>query len=139
MSSIHQQRGLRLPRLQHVSLPMRTGYQDTMRSFYGELLGFTEKPAPAELQKRGIIWFEAGDGEMEMHFLPDAYLPHPEEGRHICLEVENIDGYRQRLGDAGYQIIEASPIHKRPRFMTIDPCGNRIELTCIEGDYQEVL
>jgi catechol 2,3-dioxygenase-like lactoylglutathione lyase family enzyme len=125
------------PRLQHISLPVRIGEQEITRAFYANLLGLQEKPAPPDLAQRGIIWFAAGDNEMELHFLPDTYLPHPEEGRHFCLEVENLESYRQRLSDAGYRIVEASAIPGRPRFFTVDPYGNRVELTTIEGDYQQ--
>ncbi|MBO0782109.1 MAG: hypothetical protein J2P37_25095 [Ktedonobacteraceae bacterium] len=137
MSSIYQRQGMRLPRLQHVSLPIRDGAQESIRAFYGELLGLEEKLVPAILRSKGLVWFAAGDGEMELHFIPDSYLPHPEEGRHFCLEVNNLDEYQQRLTSAGYPLIEAAPIPGRPRIFTIDPCGNRLELTTIESDYQQ--
>ncbi|GCE17498.1 hypothetical protein KDK_12980 [Dictyobacter kobayashii] len=69
--------------------------------------------------------------------MPDPYLQRPEEARHFCLEVSNVDSYRSALKEAGYQIIEAEPIPHRPRFFTIDPAGNHLELTTILDDYQQ--
>ncbi len=138
MSSIHQRSGLKLPRLQHVSLPIREGSQEIVRAFYGDLLGLSEKPVPTSLQHRNLVWFAVGDYEMELHFVPDTYLPNPAESRHFCLEVEDLESYRQRLSAGGYEIIEAEPIPFRPRFFCHDPFGNRLEFTTIEGNYQEV-
>ncbi|HEX4208306.1 MAG TPA: VOC family protein [Ktedonobacteraceae bacterium] len=139
MTSIYQRQGVHLPRLQHASLPIKAGTQDNVRAFYGKLLGLQEKPATPTLRAKGIIWFAVGDGEMEIHFIPDTYLAHPEEGRHICLEVDDLETYRQHVSEAGYPIIEADPIPHRPRFFTRDPNNNRIEFTTIEGNYLEEL
>jgi catechol 2,3-dioxygenase-like lactoylglutathione lyase family enzyme len=106
-----------------------------MRRFYGDLLGLREKAVPHTLDALRLVWFVAGDGEMEIHCVPDTHLPHPQEARHICLEVDNLERYRQQLEEAGYQIQETIPIPNRPRFFTTDPCGNRLELTSILDDY----
>ncbi|GCE11656.1 VOC family protein [Tengunoibacter tsumagoiensis] len=136
MSSLHQQRGLTLPRLQHVSLPIPTDGQEQVRAFYGRVLGFVEKPVPQSLTDRGLVWFAVGDGEMELHFIPDPNHPaNPEESRHICFEVPDLETYRQALAAAGYEINEAGPIFNRPRFFTLDPFGNKLELTTILGSY----
>jgi catechol 2,3-dioxygenase-like lactoylglutathione lyase family enzyme len=137
MSSIYQRKGMRLPRLQHVSMAIRENEQHKVRAFYGEILELQEKTPPEFLQKNGIVWFVAGDNEMELHFVPDKYQPNPEEARHFCLEVNDLAEYRRRIEAAGYPIIEAGPIFNRPRFFTLDPFNNRVELTTIEGDYQE--
>lgn len=137
MSSIYQRKGMNLPRLQHTSLPIKDGSQDQVRAFYGTLLKLQEKLPPKALRANGIVWFAAGDGEMELHFLPDTFLAKPEEGRHICLEVDDLEDYRKRVAEAGYPIIEAGPILHRPRFFTLDPNNNRVEFTTIEGNYQD--
>jgi catechol 2,3-dioxygenase-like lactoylglutathione lyase family enzyme len=139
MTSLHKVQGALLPRLQHVSLPIQAETQDTMRAFYRDLLGFTEKPVPYELAGRGLVWFAAGDLEMELHLTPDPYLAYPEEGRHVCFEVDNLEHYRAMLSQAGYPIIETIAIPGRPRFFTKDPSGNRVELTTIEADYRETI
>lgn len=135
MQSSHERNGIKLPRLQHVSLSIKSGSQDQIRDFYSGLLGFQEKQPPAGLAAKGIVWFAAGAGEMELHFIPDAYLQRSEEARHFCLEVSDLEAYRKALKEAGHQIIEAEPIPHRPRFFTIDPCGNHLELTTILDDY----
>jgi len=135
MPSIYQRQGLRLPRLQHVSLPIPEGGQGQIREFYGGVLGLQEKFPPGVLSDRGVIWFAVGDNEMEIHFLPDEFLSHIKEARHICLEVDNLEEYRQRIAAAGYTIIEGNPVLPyRPRFFCHDPFNNFIEFTMIEGD-----
>lgn len=124
-------------RLQHASLPVPAGAQEAVRAFYGGVLGLEEKPCPRSLAGRGLVWFAAGDGEMELHFIPDPLRPHPDESRHICLEVEDVESYRRRLVEAGHEIIEAETIPNRPRFFSRDPFGNRVEFTTILGDYRE--
>ena len=136
MTSIYQRKGLHLPRLHHTSLPIPTGGQEQVRAFYGGLLGLQEKTPPTSIRTHGVVWFAVGDNEMELHFVPDdAYLAQAKEARHICLEVDNVEDYRQRLTEAGYKITEADPIPYRPRFFCRDPFNNYIEFTTIEGDY----
>ncbi|HEY7418394.1 MAG TPA: VOC family protein [Ktedonobacteraceae bacterium] len=135
MGSIYQSQGLRLPRLHHASLPMPGGGQEQIRAFYGKLVGLQEKTPPTDIAKRGVLWFVAGDNEMEIHFLPDEFLANAQEGRHICFEVDNVEEYRQRIAAAGHAIEEGSPIAHRPRFFCRDPFNNLVEFTTIEGDY----
>lgn len=118
------------PRLQHASLLVPPGTQKAVRAFYGELMGLEEKQPPQSLAHHQLVWFVAGEGEMELHFVPDASRP-PENDQHICLEVDDLAGYRRRLVEAGVQIIEAEPIPSRPRFFCHDPFGNLLELTTL--------
>jgi catechol 2,3-dioxygenase-like lactoylglutathione lyase family enzyme len=107
-----------------------------VRAFYGGLLGLQEKAPPVSIRERGVVWFAAGDNEMELHFVPDdEFLARAGDARHICLEVDNIEEYRRRITEAGYKITEADPIPYRPRFFCRDPFNNYIEITTIEGDY----
>lgn len=131
-----QASNLPLPRLHHASLPISDGDQQAIRKFYHEILELTEMPVPQALADRGILWFAVGDGQTEIHFLPDIHLSHPEDGRHICFEVVDIERYRQKLTEAGYPIVEDAPIPHRPRFFSFDPCGNRLEFSTILGDYR---
>jgi catechol 2,3-dioxygenase-like lactoylglutathione lyase family enzyme len=136
MTSIYQRKGLHLPRLHHTSLPIPGGSQEQVRAFYGGLLGLQEKTPPAGIRERGVVWFAAGDNEMELHFVPDdQFLAKAGEARHICLEVDNVEEYRRRIEEAGYKITEDAPIPYRPRFFCRDPFNNYIEFTTIEGDY----
>jgi len=124
-----------IKRLQHVSTPIPRGAEHEVRDFYGRVLGLAEKPVPESLAGRGILWFEAGDGELELHFLPDAVDPDPRARRHFCLEVDDLDDYRRRLEAEGRELSEDAVIPNRPRFFCRDPFGNLLELTTIVGDY----
>lgn len=129
------------PRLQHVSTPIPAGSQEQVRAFYGGVLGLPEKPIPPSLRGGNLVWFVAGEGEgqMELHFIPDPILPHPQSQQHFCLVVADLEAYRKRLSEAGYAVIEAQPIPTRPRFFCRDPLGNLVEFTTIFGDYRDEL
>jgi catechol 2,3-dioxygenase-like lactoylglutathione lyase family enzyme len=124
-------------RLQHVSTPYPEGADEQVRGFYGRLLGLEEKPVPDSLQGRGLVWFAAGDDELELHFLPDSLPPDSRAQRHFCLEVGDLDACRRRLVQAGFAPSEETAIPNRPRFFCRDPFGNLLELTTIVGDYRE--
>lgn len=124
------------PRLQHASMAIPVGAQEAVRAFYGGILGLTEKETPQSLAHLNLVWFAAGEGEMELHFLPDPYIPDTANPGHICLVVDNLEEYRRKLTEAGVAIIPAERIPNRPRFFCRDPFGNRLELTTIQGDYQ---
>jgi catechol 2,3-dioxygenase-like lactoylglutathione lyase family enzyme len=123
-------------RLQHVSTPYPRGRQGDVRAFYGDVLGLVEKPVPASLVDQGLVWFEAGPPDLELHFLPDPVPPDAAAQRHFCLEVEDLEGWRRKLETAGVETIDQTPIRNRPRFFCRDPFGNLIELTTILGDYR---
>lgn len=126
-----------MPRLQHVSSPIAQGSQEKIRAFYGGVLGLQEKEVPRTLKHLDLVWYSIGDGELELHFFPSTILAPEGDQRHFCLAVEDLEAYRKRLIEAGYEITEDLPIPNRPRFFTRDPLGNRIEFTMIQGDYRE--
>jgi catechol 2,3-dioxygenase-like lactoylglutathione lyase family enzyme len=121
-------------RLQHVSTPYPPGRADEVRAFYGGLLGLTEKTVPESLAGGDLVWFEAGAGELELHFFPEqASAP---GARHFCLDVEDVEAWRRRLEEAGVEPVDGTPIRNRPRFFCRDPFGNLVELTTIVADYR---
>ncbi len=124
------------PRLQHASMVIPVGAQESVRAFYGAILGGEDKQPPPSLAPLNLVWFAAGEAEMELHFLPDPRLLDGTDQRHICLVVDDLEEYRRRLTEAGVTIIPAEPIPNRPRFFCLDPFGNRLELTTIQGDYR---
>ena len=83
----------------------------------------------------GLVWFDAGAGELEIHLVPDPVGLVQGARRHVCLEVEDVEGLRRRLETEGVDTEDAPPIHNRPRFYCSDPFGNRLELVTILGDY----
>ncbi len=128
---------MKKPRLQHVSCSIPAGSHETVRAFYGKVLGLEEKSSPKSLASLNLVWFSVGDNEMELHFIPDPILPDPAGQYHFCLDVAALEPYRNRLIEAGYPIIEATPIPNRPRFFCRDPFHNLVEFTTIRGDYNE--
>lgn len=124
------------PRLQHTSLLIPPGAQDVVRAFYGDLLGLEEKEPPRTLAHLHLVWFVAGEDEMELHFLPTDERSDELDQRHICLAVDDLEAYRPRLSEANVAITEAETIPYRPRFFCRDPFGNLVELTTIQGDYR---
>jgi len=123
---------VRLRGLQHVSSPFPDGRQDDVRRFYGELLGLREVPLPRTLIEMRLVWFSGGQG-LELHFFPGP--TDPTAARHFCLDVEDLEETRSRLGEAGCEPFDDIPIPNRPRFFCRDPFGNLIEFTRVEGDY----
>jgi catechol 2,3-dioxygenase-like lactoylglutathione lyase family enzyme len=124
-----------MPRLQHVSLPIPEGAQEAGRAFYGGLLGLEEKLVPGSRAGAGLVWFDAGEGELELHLVPDPKGLVDGARRHVCFEVEDVEAVRARLEAAGVATEEAPPIRNRPRFYCLDPFGNRLELVTIVGAY----
>jgi catechol 2,3-dioxygenase-like lactoylglutathione lyase family enzyme len=125
---------MRLRALQHVSSPLTDGHQDAIRRFYGDVLGLREIDVPRTLESMRLVWFSAGDG-LELHFFPGR--TDPGSARHFCLDVEDLDAFRSRLTEAGYEPYDDVPIPNRPRFFCRDPVANLIEFTSIQGDYRE--
>ena len=130
-----QEEGRAKARLQHVSLPVPAGAGEAVRAFYGGVLGLREKPTPKSFAGSGIVWFEAGAGEMELHLLPDPELASKTEKRHFCLAVDDLAAVRRRLEDAGHRPYDGSPIPNRPRIFCRDPFSNLIEFVNITGHY----
>ncbi len=122
-------------RLQHVSLPIPPGAQEQGREFYGEVVGLSEKTPPAVLVPSGVVWFDAGDGDRELHLVPDPDGLTPGAKRHFCFEVDDVPGTRARFDSAGFETFDQSVIPNRPRFFCRDPFGNLIEVLAIEGPY----
>ena len=128
---------MRVKRLQHVSTPYPSGRHEEVRAFYGGVLGLEEKQLPGAFAGRPIVWFDAGDGEYELHFLPEDSPADSGTARHFCLEVDDLDECRRRLEGAGCETGDPTPISGRPRFTCRDPFGNLIELTTILSDYRK--
>ena len=46
---------------------------------------------------------------------------------HLAYEVEDLDGWREKLAGNGVEILDGVPIPKYRRFEFRDPFGNRVE------------
>jgi len=117
-------------RLQHVSIPIPSGGEAAARSFYGELLGLQERGIPPHLAPDRFIWYRAGGSDLELHLFIGSEPP--EDARHLCFELPGLEELRARLGAAGFETREPTPIVGRPRFFCRDPFGNLIEFARID-------
>lgn len=105
------------------------GRADTIREFYGGVLGLTEEPLPDAVAHLEWVWFSTRDAGIELHFIADANPPDPARRHHFCLEVDDLADARARLAAAGAQAFEAgAQIPGRPRVFTRDPLGNLVEI-----------
>jgi catechol 2,3-dioxygenase-like lactoylglutathione lyase family enzyme len=127
-----QEPAMSRPRIQHVSIPRPPQSDQQTRAFYGDLLGLEEVPPPASIRHLDLIWYRLG--ETELHLFAEE--PRPDtSGRHLCIEVDDLEGMRARLTAAGHTPADTLPIPGRPRFFCRDPFGNSIEFVTIESDY----
>jgi catechol 2,3-dioxygenase-like lactoylglutathione lyase family enzyme len=123
------------PKLQHVMIIFPPGQEETLRRFYVDVLGLSEKPVPKVVKPLGWIWFHTSEEGIELHCVPDPRSVPQDWAPHFCIEVDDLNRYRESLKRAGYQVIEARPLPFRPRFFTRDPFNNSIEIVHVEGDY----
>ena len=122
-------------RLQHTSIPMPPGGDDDARAFYGEVLGMREIPKPEGLAAMTVIWFAANEEGDEVHVFQAENIGRNSAAQHLCLEVDDIEGYKTRLHDRGYEVRIPESIHNRPRLFVRDPFDNLLELVEIRGQY----
>lgn len=121
--------------LHHVSVPMpRTGHDDARR-FYGEVLGLTQVAPPSSLGVGSVVWFRVGESGSEVHCFVDEPFRTGCPDQHLCLQVDDLEAFRARLGEHGVTIDETIGIQNRPRLFVNDPFGNRVEITEIRGQY----
>lgn len=122
-------------RLQHASVPMPPGGDGEARAFYGGVLGMREIPKPAGLAGSTVIWFAANDDGDEVHVFKDEQVNRNSAAQHLCLEVDDVAAYEERLREHGYAIKIPETIFNRPRLFVRDPFDNLIELVEIRGEY----
>jgi len=111
--------------IDHVQLAMPPGGEPRARAFYGNLLGMTEIPKPAELAKRGGCWFTS-DG-VQIHLGVEADF-RPARKAHPALHCRDYEVLVARLRAARVEIKDDDSIPAVRRCHISDPFGNRIEL-----------
>lgn len=116
-------------KLDHVNI--RTAQLGAMRAWYAEALGMTDgwrPPFPF-----GGAWLYAGDDPV-VHLVEVDARPDADAGdvriEHFALSVDgDLDAFRQRLGDAGVEIMEAAvPGTNIVQLNIHDPDGNHIHV-----------
>jgi len=104
---------------------MPAGQEEAAREFYGGILGLAEVPKPANLAKRGGVWFERGT--LRVHLGVEADF-RPARKAHPAFLVEPLDALIEHLQRAGVAVITDEPLKGYNRIYVADPFGNRIEL-----------
>ncbi|HUZ80184.1 MAG TPA: VOC family protein [Thermoplasmata archaeon] len=111
-------------RLHHVQLAIPPGGEAAASAFYEGLLGLAPLPKPAHLAARGGLWYSLGPNELhlgvEVGFRPAAKA-------HPAFLVDDLEGLRRRLDEAGSRTYEDVPMPGYRRFYALDPFGNRLE------------
>jgi catechol 2,3-dioxygenase-like lactoylglutathione lyase family enzyme len=112
--------------IDHVQIAMPAGGEEQARTFYVDVLGFTEIPKPPELAKRGGAWFQAG--EVQLHLGVEADF-RPARKAHPTFVVDDLDALLVLAKNAGYETDTSQPpLDAYKRAHLYDPFGNRIEL-----------
>jgi catechol 2,3-dioxygenase-like lactoylglutathione lyase family enzyme len=111
--------------IDHVQLAMPPGEEERARTFYAGVLGLAEVPKPAELAKRGGVWFE--NGAVKIHLGVEADFRAARKA-HPALVVEGLAEIIARCTRLGYATKPDVTVDGYRRIHVDDPFGNRIEL-----------
>jgi catechol 2,3-dioxygenase-like lactoylglutathione lyase family enzyme len=112
-------------RVAHVQITVSGADVERARTFYCDLLGLREIAKPDTLKDRGGFWLEVGDSQV--HVGVEASVNRLATKAHIAYLVTELDGWRTRLANAGFEIVDGLPIPGYDRFEFRDPFGNRVE------------
>jgi catechol 2,3-dioxygenase-like lactoylglutathione lyase family enzyme len=116
---------MRLRAIDHVQLAMPPNEEELARKFYTGVLGLPEVPKPANLQKRGGVWF-ARDG-LRVHLGVEKEF-RPARKAHPAFLVEGLPDLIARCREAGCEVVDDEPLEGYDRIYVYDPFGNRLEL-----------
>lgn len=112
-------------RVQHAQITIPKRAEAEARKFYCEFLGLKEIPKPESLVMRGGFWLEVG--AFQIHVGTEDGFDRTQTKAHIAYEVEDLNGWREKLETDGVKIIEGIEIPNYSRFEFRDPFGNRVE------------
>jgi len=115
---------MRIVLIEHAQLAMPAGEEDKARAFYRDLLEIPEKAKPANLAKRGGVWFERGD--LKVHLGVDKEFRAATKA-HVAFVVERLPELVERARAAGYRVDDDEPLEGYERIYVYDPFGNRLE------------
>ena len=111
-------------RLHHVQLAIPAGSEELCRSFYCNVLGWSELEKPPLLAMRGGLWLKAGEDELHLGVEADF---RPARKAHPAFAVGDLNAIAEKLRAAGATVEYDDAILGLRRFYTADPVGNRIE------------
>ncbi|MFT4082957.1 MAG: VOC family protein [Nocardioides sp.] len=124
-------------RLHHVQVGLPAGGEDRARDFYATGLGLTEIAKPAELARRGGVWFRSPGGA-EIHLGVED--PHrPPRRAHPALAVDSeaeLEALGDHLAELGHDVdwSQRENAEAFQRFHVHDPFGNRIEVVWVVAE-----
>ena len=104
---------------------MPAGGENQARRFYSDLLGIPEVEKPADLAKRGGVWFE--DGAVKVHLGVEQNFT-PARKAHPGLLVDSLSALALVLANAGHKVSQGEPLDGYEHLYVDDPFGNRVEL-----------
>ncbi|CAM3866186.1 VOC family protein [Mesobacillus zeae] len=116
--------GIRYKKIDHVQLAAPAGSEDQARKFYGQILAMQEVPKPANLAKRGGVWFQCGTNQVHIGIQNEFS---PAVKAHPAFEVENLEELQQKLTEQNISIKDDDLLEGAERFYVNDPFGNRLE------------
>ncbi len=109
----------------HAQITIPKGEEDTAREFYCEFLGLKEVEKPESLRGRGGFWLELGG--FQIHIGTEDDFDRTKTKAHLAYQVEDLDGWRDKLERRGIKTIEGVKIPNFRRFEFRDPFDNRVE------------
>jgi len=110
--------------IDHVQLAAPPGCEAAARKFYVEILGMSELPKPAALQKRGGICLKCGMNQVHIGVQVDFT---PATKAHPAIRVLDMTALRARLNAQKIEVVEDDGLPGVDRFYIHDPFGNRLE------------
>jgi len=112
--------------IDHVQIALPIGGEESARAFYMDVLGFTEIPKPAELAKRGGLWFRSENVQLHLGIEPNFQ---PARKAHPAFIVNDLNSFIAKAENAGFRTDTSQPpLGGFKRAHVFDPFGNRIEL-----------
>lgn len=111
-------------KLHHVQLAIPPDSEDLCRTFYCDLLGWTEKPKPAVLATRGGLWLSTGEAEIHLGVEQDF---RPAKKAHPAFLVTELTDLADKLQANGHEPNWDTSIPELRRFFVFDAVGNRLE------------
>lgn len=111
--------------LDHVQVAIPAGGEERARAFYGTLLGLREVAKPANLARRGGVWFAVGGRQLHLGVETDF---RPARKAHPALRVRGLGELSERCRAAGVPVAADEPLPGFDRVYLSDPFGNRLEL-----------
>jgi len=121
--------------INHVQITIPEDREGDARTFYINVLGFTEIPKPPALATRGGAWFQSESAQLHLGVEKDF---HPARKGHPAFLVYDLDAMLEKVQRLGYEWDASQPpLEGYKRAHIYDPFGNRIELmetVSSEGD-----